>query len=261
MAYTRQYEYLSFDNVRAILYVRIQFFWDSVFYNNTRSFPIQLPVDSLGRVPTGSALEAYIDQVLNTVYSPESQEFKRNLIDVGGTVSNADAIFAITSDDEPSGVPQDGIPVIVYPVGGTTGFTSSVIALLYFGINEPQILNRFNPGTLPNPLLTIPEYNPDEPDAYYGPNAFIDWGFGGPEDQSQLINIIGNTNTGPSNSVLITGEDNNSLIPQEVFDDFPYLAQHPDADGSGNYNAFVYVNHAPMTINGTYGLGYFIYGS
>lgn len=256
MAYTRQYEYLSFDNVRAILYVRIQFFWDSVFYNDTSSFPIQLPVDSLGRVPTGAALEAHIDQVLNTVYSPESQEFRRNLIDFGGTVTNADAIFAITSDDEPSG--EDGLPVIVYPVGGTTGFTSSVIALLYFGVNDQPILNRFNPGTLPDPLLTIPEYNPDEPDAYYGPNTFIDWGFGGPEDQSQLINIIGNTNTGPSNSVLITAEDNNSLIPQEVFDDFPYLAQQPDSIA---WNGFIYVNHAPMTITGTYGLGYFIYGS
>jgi len=261
MAFTTQYEYLSFDNVRAIIYVRIQFFYNSILYNTTRSFPIQLPVDSLGRVPTGSALAAHIDQVLATVYSPESQEFRRNLIEVGGTVTNADAIFAITSADEPPSDVVEGSPVIVYPVGGTTGFTSSVISLLYIGINDQPILNRFNPGTLPNPLLTVPEYNPDEPDAYYGPNAVIDWGFGGPEDRSQLINIIGNTNTGPSNSVIITAEDNNSLIPQEVFDDFPYLVQHPDGGDSGNYNAFVYVNHAPMTITGTYGLGYFIYGS
>jgi len=261
MAFTRQYEYLSFDNVRAIIYVRIQFFWNLVLYDTTRSFPIQLPVDSLGQVPTGSALAAHIDQVLATVYSPESQEFRRNLIDVGGTVSNANAIFAITSDVELSDAPLDGNPVIVYPVGGTTGFTSSVIALLYFDINVPQTLNRFNPGRLPNPLLPVPEFNPDEPDADYGPNIVLDWGFA--EDQSQLINIIGNTNTGPSNSVLITAELDYSLIPQEVFDDFPYLRGHPNdtEENSNAYQAFVYVNHAPMTITGTYGLGYFIYGS
>ena len=115
MAFTRTYEYLEFNNIDAILYVRIQFFRDSDLYNTIESFPIQLPVDSIGQVPTGSLLTAYIDQVLDAVYSPASLEFKRNLIDVGGRVSNANTIFSLTTRDESAvrGVIYDelGVPV------------------------------------------------------------------------------------------------------------------------------------------------------
>lgn len=94
MAFTKTFEYLSFDSTTAILYVRIEFRKDSVLYNTISSFPIQLPVDSLGQVPTGSALEAYIDQIVEVVYSPASQQFIRNLIDFGGVVTNANEIFS-----------------------------------------------------------------------------------------------------------------------------------------------------------------------
>jgi hypothetical protein len=99
MAYTKTVEYLSFDSTTAILYVRIQFFYDSVLYNTTRSYPIQLPVDSLGQVPTGSALEAYIDQIVEVVYSPAAQQVIRNLINFGGVVTNADEIFSLTPEE------------------------------------------------------------------------------------------------------------------------------------------------------------------
>jgi hypothetical protein len=115
MAFTKTYEYLEFNNIDAILYVRIQFFRDSDLYNTIESFPIQLPVDSIGQVPTGAVLTAYIDQVLDAVYSPASLEFKRNLIDSGGRVSNANIIFSLTTRDENAvrGIIYDefGIPV------------------------------------------------------------------------------------------------------------------------------------------------------
>jgi hypothetical protein len=101
MAFTRTFEYLSFDSNNAILYVRIRFFRDSVLYDNVGSFPIQLPVDSLGQVPIGAALTSYINQALDVVYSPESHQFRRNLADFGGAVSNASEIFALTIEDEP----------------------------------------------------------------------------------------------------------------------------------------------------------------
>jgi hypothetical protein len=254
VAYSRTYDLQLFDKITAVLYLKVYAFWDSTLIDVIDSFPVQLPVDSLGQVPTGTALTAHIDRVLAAVYNPAKLELRRNLIDVGGSVSNADEIFALTIDNEPTDAPLYGFPVVLWPIGGSTDFTASVISAIYPNPDLYAPLNRYNPGTLPDPTLPGNQGYPGLENT--GPNTYLDNGnvWGG-----QLIDILGNTNTGQSNSVLI--DSSPASVPQEVIDAYPYVFDHPNMTEENfvDYGAFYYITHAPMTITGDYGLGYFIY--
>jgi hypothetical protein len=100
MAFSRTYDLQLFNSTNAILYLKIYLYWNSTLLDTVESFPVQLPVNSLGQVPTGTALTAEIDRVLAAVYNPEVLQLKKNIIDASGEVSNAAGLFSLTAGDE-----------------------------------------------------------------------------------------------------------------------------------------------------------------
>jgi hypothetical protein len=243
MAITSNYTLLSFDSVTAQLAVEAEVYNNSTLILNRIIF-ITLPVDSSGNVPTGTTLSDLIDKKVNyRLQGWIAYTNNQNNIPIGG-ITNADDITSLTTDTEYGTDPQYGIPVLVFPISGNTGFTQSVIMPMATFVSR---LN-FTPA------------DPSQP-ANTGPNSYLDNGnvYGG-----QLVSVQGDTNLGNFNTVNISSTPPN--LTQPIIDAFPYVFdwydEFPDRSG-GDFNTVTgayLVNHEPMTISATsYGIGWFIY--
>lgn len=164
MAITKSFTYKNFQPSTGILVVTVTFNDGTVDYE-TIDMPIQLPIDSLGNVPTGDSLTSFVNEFVDLVFPEnvlEQKNTRRNLTLSGGVVANAASIEAITSEDEeevqeqqeqeianlrPSGT---GVPVIIRPdrtfqPSGNTYTRSTIIA-----VGDPASYGASETGVFPD---------------------------------------------------------------------------------------------------------------
>ena len=233
--YTTTYTWKSFNAVTARLTVEVDILWDSVFVE-TKTIGLTLPVDTSGFVTTDrSLIESIINERIFRYY-PEVVNNTR--LPPNGVVNAGDILDATDIIEAYSGV-----PILIVPVGGSTGFTASVIISLSVDatINEVDIER----GTLPAPVAV-------EAGDYLLDNGNVNGG--------AMTSIRSPGDTGAFvNNVEVSWDE--TTVPAGVITNFPYVLRDPLPEGAdfNDYGGFYYVTHAPITISGSYAVGVFLY--
>lgn len=133
--YSRTIDYIRFDATTATLTINVNAYADGVFATSTGEVPCQLPVDAAGSVPSGQDLVDFVEAFAAGIVQPAVIDSAINLVNAGGSVSNAQDVFALTTETESGETPGlvgTGVPVVIFPDRTYTPsgnvFTRSVIA-------------------------------------------------------------------------------------------------------------------------------------
>lgn len=241
MAYNRIYNLISFNPTTAILYVSVDLYDDATLIDTVDSFPIKLPIDANGNVPTGTELTNYLDFVVGAVYNDKIMDEKTFLAENGGEVANASEIQALTADIEPLSeniiYAGSGIPVLLVPIGGSSNFSASVLIPLADYVAPEVDVNR---SRLPTPDTVV--------NGVYGLDN-------GNVNGASIIDIRGAGDTqSPFVSLDPISWDYTS-VPQEVIDAWPYVARTEYFETL----SYFYITHDPISIVGNYAIGVFLY--
>jgi hypothetical protein len=233
--YTTTYTWKSFDPFTARLTVDVDILWDSVFVE-TKTIGLTLPVDTGGFVTTDLGLiEGIINQRIFRYY-PEVVSNTR--LPPNGVVNAGDILDATDLIEADSGV-----PILIVPVGGSTGFTASVIISL--SVDATANVVDIERSTLPEPEDIVPG-------TYILDNGNVNGG--------TMTSIRSPGDTGLFvNNIDVSWDE--TTVPAGVIADFPYVLRDPLPEGAefNDYGGFYYVTHAPITISGSYAVGVFLY--
>lgn len=233
-AYTTQYTQLDFNAATAVMTVRVDYLNSNLDVLSTKDFRITLPVDSLGNVPTGVQLDDLVNERITreTAIVPTSWT-----IPVTG-VTNAEEIIGATDSIEPS----EGIPVLIVPVGSSTGFTASILI-----------------ATTPDAVAlteTIARADVMAPGDFVAGDFILD---NGNVNGASLTRIRGISGGAFTDDVEIAMD--NTTVPAPVLSAYPYVFQDPLPEGA-DFNDYIgqyYITHDPITISGSYAIAVFNY--
>ena len=241
--YTTTTELIEFDPVLSRLTVEVNTVWAPTgAITDTQTIVVTLPFDSEGNVPTDpSVIQAIVDDRVRVRVGDVALK-----IPPGG-VTNATDIFALTSNSETANTLN--ILLVPFPLAGETNsnFTRSVMCALdtVGAVASGLPLDRLN---LPDPLTLG-----------HGVSILDN----GNVDGGSVINIRGNSNQGPyQNSEIVW--DPTAVVPSAVLAQYPWMFHSAlDTQVPGfnfnDYLSFFYIEHAPMSIIGTFAAGYFLY--
>jgi hypothetical protein len=202
----------------------------------TKTIGLTLPVDTSGFVTTDrSLIESIINERIFRYY-PEVVNNTR--LPPNGVVNAGDILDATDIIEAYSGV-----PILIVPVGGSTGFTASVI------------IPAYGPASIPDVDIersTLPELEDIVPGTYLLDNGNVNGG------AMTSIRSLGDTGAFVNNIDILWDPTD---VPAGVITNFPYVHRDPlpeDAEFN-DYLSYFYVTHAPITITGSYAVGVFLY--
>ncbi len=265
MSITRSYVLESFDATTACMYVTITGYDNLALTKTYTTVPCYLPVDALGRVPTGVALTDFVENWIVDCMPDTDISSQHSLDSYGGSVVNAQDIYAITEVDEAGQQYSDGIPVFIYPDRTYTPsgniFTRSVIKAVG-DLSAPPFDFAVMTATADDPQWTLDNGNI----------------YGSGNSRARLNAVQSITRNDPVQTVRIVGSHNGvwplsagGLLegtlepPGYIIQSYPYVYRSTLTEeqlagfGTTGVGKFYYVEHEPLTIRTSIGGGFFSY--
>lgn len=228
--YTTNYTINSFDANTAKISVSVEYTVDSQLVD-VRDFRITLPVDELGNVPTGRALDDFINSRITRETTVVPTQWS---IPVSG-VTNANVILDATDLIEA----YSGIPILIIPAGPG----ASIIIPAYGDASIPTV--DIERSSLPTP-------NDIVPGTYILDNGNVDGG--------TMTSIRSLSDSGAFVNDIAVAFDP-TTVPQGIIDLYPYVHRDvlPEGADFNDYLSYFYVTHTPITIADSYAIGVFRY--
>lgn len=260
MPFIRQYDLVSFNPETATVLINLYTYEQGDDQQITADLdaPVVLPVDSLGRVPVGTALTEFLDRHVISMTPDAMLQSSLELLRFGSVV-NANAMYNLTNDVEPDEedlitIPNDKswIPVLIFPdrtYNSTNNtFNRSIVAAVGGNAGAPIVGEQFEG----DPTDKVGQ------SSYLLLNSYLNGAIlhrvhhAKSEGISQESNLTGNIYLLPAPEYIVASWPS-VFNQQSVYDILS------EAGNVTQYSHYYYVEHQPLSIPTSYARGWIEY--
>jgi hypothetical protein len=263
MAFTRQYDLVSFNPETATLLINLYTYEQGDDQQITADIdvPVVLPVDALGNVPTGLALTQFLDRHAISITPDAMLQSLLEKLRFGGSVLNANAMYNLTNDVEVDEedlitIPNDKtwIPVLIFPDttynSNNTTFNRSIVAAVGGNLGAPILAEQFEG----DPTDKVGQSQ------YLLLNQYM--------NGSILHRVHHAKSNGISQEANVTGNIYLLTAPEYIVESWPNVFNQTSVmdilQEGGNvttYSRYYYIEHQPLSIPTTYARGWIEYNT